>query len=352
MSEASANQWAIDPSGRPLKRAGLEAVFAIGLLIAWAVVMGGVFHLMGRGEEMARAVAWPTLGLAGLTCLCWWFAEIVARKWRLIWPGSALGLIGPLSLGYAVALSTPELRMGPFLPRLALISLVAGLAMIPFLFRFRLPGLVSPIMTFTLVGVFLSVYGADMAMMREIEGFSPRGIIAALMTEPHLIALFGLLAVAATVGARHLDLKGENFNLAAARPLHLIGGGVVALVTGRLIAFLPQPVDLALFAIAWMLAWVWVLRINRVAVLFAMHFAMVKPIVLSLQELFGFTLGFADWTVLLVVILIVDLALWPRAHKLSRRLDWTLGPGRIKPPLARKGWLWRYWPYATEKEPR
>ncbi|MEM0921683.1 MAG: hypothetical protein AAGF44_02710 [Pseudomonadota bacterium] len=344
------HQMEIDPSGRPLKRTGFEAVFAIALLAAWAFLMGGVFNLMGRGEEMAAAIAWPSFSLVGLACLSWWYAEIVVGRWGLIWPGSALGLIGPLSLGYAVALSTPELRMGPFMPRLALISLVAGVMMIPFLFRFRLPGLVSPIMTFTLVGVFLNLYGADMDRLSQVEGFSPRGIVAALMTDPRAILLFGCLAVGAVVMARRLDLAGENFRLAAARPLHLIGGGVLALVAGRLIAMLPHPLDLALFATAWMVSWAWVLRINRVAVLFAMHFALVKPIVFALMDVFGFNLSIADWSLLLVVILIVDMALWPRAHRLSRRLDWTLGPGGLKPPLERPGFLWRYWPYATEKK--
>ncbi|MEM6905456.1 MAG: hypothetical protein AAF568_06140, partial [Pseudomonadota bacterium] len=292
---------------------------------------------------------WPTLSLIGLSCLCWAFCEVVVGRWRLIWPGSALGIIGPLSLGFALALSTPELRMGPFLPRLAIIAAVAGVAMIPFLFRFKLPGLVSPIMTFSLVGLFLTLYGADMDRLREIEGFSPRGIVAALMDEPHFVALFGVFGVVATVMARRLDMQGGNFGLAAARPLHLVGGGVAALVLGRLLAYLPQPLDLVGLTLAWTAAWLWTLRVNRIAVLFAMHYAMAKPVIQAIAELWGAEFTLWQWSYMLGAILVLSLAVWPIAHKASRDAGWTLGPGGIIPPESREGWLWRFWPYAGEK---
>ncbi len=344
----SAGRFEIDPSGRPLKNAGFEAAFALGLVFLWIFLMGGLFALMGR--DRADDVAWPTLALAGLCAVCWWGAEIVAGRKQLIWPASALGVLGPLSLGFAVALSTPELRTGPHLARLAIVSGVAGLGMIPFLWRFRLPGLVSPIITFLLVGLFLSLYGADMSRIRQLEGFSPRGIVAALMNDPRAAAAFGLAALAGAVLARRLDLKGDNFGLAAARPLHLVGGGIVALVAGRALALAPGAWDLVLLCLAWLLAWAWALRINRIAVLFAAHFAMVKPLVLAVTGRLGIGLDVWDWTWLLLAILVLDLLLWLPLHRLSRRLDWTLGPGGIKPPLDRPGWIWRYWPYATEEK--
>ncbi|MEM1343885.1 MAG: hypothetical protein AAGI34_04800 [Pseudomonadota bacterium] len=333
----------IDPSGRPLERAGFEAVFALGLLTLWVVLISGVFALMGR--DMAGAGLWPSLTLTALCCFCWAYAEHIVGRRGLIWPGSALGLLGPLSLGFAAALTTPELRTGPFLDRLALVASVAGVAMIPFMFRFRLPGLVSPIITFSLVGLFLVLYGADTERLRQMEGFSPRGIIAALMNEPSSMALFGVLSLGATVLARHLD-GGDNFKLAAARPLHLIGAGVLALVVGRLFAMLPQPYDVALLALAWIVAHVWTLRVNRVAVAFASHFAMAKPMILAVAGLYGiesFTL--MQWVWMLSAVLLFDLLTWPYLHWLSREIGWTLGPGLRLPP-DKPGVIWRYWPYA------
>lgn len=347
MSGARAQAFEIDPSGRPLKRAGFEAIFALGLVFVWIVAIGGLFALMGK--DRAAAIAWPTLSLVALTLICWWGAEIVARRHHLIWPGSALGILGPLSLGFALALSTPELRTGPHLTRLAIVAGVGGLAMIPFFLRFRLPGLVSPIITFLLVGLFLSLYGTDPARLRELEGFSPRGIVAALMSDPRAAAAFGALALAGAVLARRLDLGGDNFGLAAARPLHLVGGGVVALVAGRALALAPHPLDIALLAAAFLIAWAWALRLNRIAVLFATQFAMAKPMILAVATPLGLRLDLGDWTILLTLMLAVQMLSWPALHRLSRRLGWTLGPGGRVPPLEHPGVFWRFWPYATEE---
>ncbi|MEM8791853.1 MAG: hypothetical protein AAGE80_09545 [Pseudomonadota bacterium] len=338
----------IDPSGRPLKRPGFEAIFAIGLLFVWTIVMGGVFSMMGRGPEMAEAVAWPMFALMALTCFCWWFCEIVVGRWRLIWPGSALGIVGPLSLGFALALSTPELRGGPFLPRLSIISMVAGMGMIPFLFRFKLPGLVSPIITFSLVGLFLELYGADQNRLMAVEGFSPRGIVAALLNEPHFVVIFGVLGLFAAVMARRLDmdLRKGNFGLAAARPLHLIGVGVTALVSGRLIGMLPGPLDLIGLTILAVGVVLWTLRINRMAVGTAAHLAMTKPLVYAITVPMGVNLDIYDWSILITAIVVIWLAAWPFMHKWSANIGWTLGPGGTIPPDDREGWIWRYWPYA------
>lgn len=335
----------IDPSGRPVERAGFEAVFAIGLILVWVFIMGGVFALMAG--DMAGAGAWPSFALAGLCGLCWAYAEVVAGRWHLIWPASALGVVGPLSLGFAVALATPELRTGPHMLRLAIISGVAGVAMIPFMFRFRLPGLVSPIITFSLVGMFLGVYGADVNRIKEMEGFSPRGIVAALMDQPLAIGVFGVLGLVAMVMARRLDMKGENFALASARPLHLVGAGVVVLVAGRLLAMLPHPADLIALSALWIACIVWTMRINRVAVMFATHFAMAKPLKNAIVEPLGVELTLEQWSTILGAVLLFDILIWPFLHVLSQRIGWTLGPGGRVPP-DRPGVMWRYWPYATE----
>ena len=325
-------------------------MFALGMVVAWIAMMGAVFAMIG--DNSTDPGLWPTFVLLGFYFLSWAAAEVVVGRWRLIWPGSALGVLGPLSLGFALALSTPELREGPFLPRLAIIATVGGIGMIPFLFRFKLPGLVSPIITFSLVGLFLELYGADVNRLKEVEGFSPRGIIAALLNEPLFMALFAVLAVAGAIYARKLDMKGGNFGLAAARPLHLIGGGVTVLIAGRMLGWLPNPLDIITLSLLWIATHLWGLRVNRVGVQIAMHFAMIKPLVFSIITPLGLTMTIQDWSWLLTFILILDLALWPMGHKWSRALNWTLGPGGKRPPLDRPGWKWRYWPYALEDSPR
>ncbi|MGF1446799.1 MAG: hypothetical protein ACFBRM_11455 [Pikeienuella sp.] len=344
-----AHRFEIDPSGRPLKGAGLEAVISLGLVCIWVVLIAAVFAAMGR--DASDDVGWPMFSLMAVFCFCWLGAEITAGRHQLIWPASAFGVLGPLSLGFAFALATPELRTGPHLSRVAIVAATGSLGMIPFLVRFRLPGLVSPIITFMLVGIFLSLYGTDMGKIRQLEGFSPRGIAAALMNDWRAAALFGLLAAVATVVARRLDLSGDNFGLAAARPLHLVGGGVLALVLGRAFALLPQPLDLALLGVAWLVALAWALRVNRIAVLFATHFAMAKPMIVAVITLFGVTLDFWDWVWVLFGILVVDMLIWLPLHRYARDIDWTLGPGGIKPPRDRRELLrfWRYWPYATDE---
>lgn len=342
----------IDPSGRPLKRAGFEAAVALGLIVLWVVAVSFIFFLMRTGlvggGTLEHAGPSGPLMLAALAILSWAGAEIAVGRFGLIWPGSAFGLIGPLSLGFAIALSTPELRVADHWSRVAIVSSVAGMAMVPFLFRFRLPGLVSPIMTFSLVGFFLFTYGADAERIRQMEGFSPRGIVAALLDQPVMTAVFGVLAVAATWYARRLDMSGENFGLAAARPLHLVGGGIAALVAGRLLLLLPTPLDAILLVAFFVAITVWTLRVNRVAVAFAGHFAMGKPMVLAITEPMGLTMGLEEWVQVFTAILLFDLLSWPWLHRLSQRLGWTLGPGGRVPP-DRPGIMWRYWPYATEE---
>jgi hypothetical protein len=332
----------INPSGRPLERPGFEATFAVGILAGWLAAVVLMFLVTGRGPAAGAA---PAIGFALISAACWALAEHVAGRRALVWPGSALGIAGPVSLGYAVAYAAPELREAPFQLRLAVIATVAGVAMVPYVWRFRLPGLVSPIITFCLVGLFLGLYGTDMEKLREVEGFSPRGIVAALMTSPLIGAVFGVLGLAATVAARRLDFSPENFGLAAARPLHLIGAGVVALVAGRFLALLPQPLDIAGLALAWIAAAVWTMRVNRVAVMFACHLAMAKPLVRAIAEPLGVSLTLEGWTMLLAAILWFDLLIWPFLHLLSARIGLTLGPGGKAPP-DRPGAFWRYWPYA------
>jgi hypothetical protein len=201
------------------------------------------------------------------------------------------------------------------------------------------------VVTFTIVALFLGLYGADPERLREVEGFSPRGILAAMMRSPVWVAGFGLLSAAAVATARRLDLKGDDFGLASARPLHVIGAGVLALVVGRGLALLPQPLDLILLTAEAAVVVLWALRINRIGVMFTAHLAMTRPLVLAITGPLEITLGRGDWAWILIAICLTGFAAWPTLHEQSLRHNWTLGPGgRI--PQPRANWWWRYWPYA------
>ncbi len=339
----------IDPSGRPLERVGFEAVVALGIVFGWAVVLLAIIQSMGANR--AESGPYASIMLTAIGFICWWAAGMIAERRLLVWPCSALGLVGPLSLGFAATFATPELRVAPHTTGVAIISGVSAIGMVPFLFRYRLPGLVSPVVTFSLVALFLSLYGADMGRIRQMEGFSPRGIVASLLDEPGFAVVFAVLGAAAAVLARRLDLKGDNFGLAAARPLHLIGNGVVALLIGRALGLLPPGLAIAGLAVAFVISWLWALRLNRIAVLFAMQFAMAKPLIVAIAEIRGVTLDIDTWTEVLVGMFIIQMITWPALHRLSRELDWTLGPGGRIPPAERPGMaiFWRYWPYATDE---
>lgn len=331
----------IDPSGRPLRRAGFEAGLALGVILAWMAVFGAILAIdhagaLGRGDGALAA---------GLAALCWLGAEHAGTRHHMIWPTSAFGICGGLSAGFAVFLSAHDFGAAPFDTYMTLVSAPGAAVMLAFLLRFKLPGLVSPVLTFSLVALFMELYGTDPARLRQLEGFSPRGIAAALLQSELWVLGFGLLGLTSLLLARRLDLKGDDFGLAAARPLHLIGGGLVALILGRIFALMPVPLDLILLTGLWLLAYFWCFRINRVAVLVVIHYAMGKPFFAAWASAFGVTLDLTAWIALFWITLIFDFALWPWGHKRSKALGWTLGPGG-RVPEDRPGWIWRYWPYA------
>ncbi len=336
----------VDPAGRPLERRREQAIMALGVVTGWLALLGFVLWLTG-GDGTSSAPAWC---LAAIAFGCWFAAEEAGRKRGLVWPASAFGIVGSLSLGLGASIATPELRTAPTGDGIAIISAVSAISMAIYLFRFRLPGLVSPVVTFTVVAVFLGLHGTDPESVAKIEGFSPRGILAALLDNPFLAGVVGSAALIVVGFARRLDLKGDDFGLATARPLHLIGAGIAALVIGRMLGALPVPLDIVALGTAWIGALIWALRINRVAVVCTIHFAIARPAVLAVAEPLGLSLSVSDWSLLLTTMLIFDLAIWPLCHKLSLRHGWTLGPGgRI--PRERKGWVWRYWPYVSADPP-
>ncbi len=331
----------VDPAGRPLENRRRQGVQALGIVLGWIVLVGLISWATGGPKGEGASVPW----MLGLGALCWLAAEEVAGRRGLVWPGSALGIVGALSVGLAMAISTPDLRAGPVTARFAVIAGASALMMTGYLFRFRLPGLVSPVVTFTIVALFLGIYGADPVRLREVEGFSPRGILAAMLSNPISVTVCTLLSVSAVSYARRLDLKGDDFGLAAARPLHVAGWGVLGLLLGRWMTHLPSPADLAALIALWCAVMVWALRVNRIAVMFAAVFASAKPMMGALEPVFDFTFTRADWGWLLPLILFGGMAIWPWLHEQSLQRNWTLGPGgRI--PQRRNNWWWRYWPYA------
>lgn len=330
----------VDPAGRPLEGRARQALMGLGILVAWMAVLALIFWATTGGD---RSV--PAVFMMGIAVVSWLGAEAIGTWRAQIWPASALAIAGSLSLGYGVSMATPEMRASLPSDAMAIISATAAVSMTAFLFRFRLPGLVSPILTFLVVALFLGLYGVDQQSFSEVEGLSARGILAALMKSPLWMAGFGVLGLMGLVLARRLDLKGDDFGVASARPLHLIGAGVFALVVGKALAIYTFPSDVILLLLVWIAAFYWALRINRVAVLIAIHLAMMKPLILSVAGPTGWVPDVWEWSVILVAIIVFDLAVWPRLHHLSLHHGWTLGPGgRI--PKERDGWLWRYWPYA------
>ena len=330
----------VDPAGRPLEGRTRQALTALGIILGWLALIILIMWAH-RGQDVVQPAR--LLGATGL--LAWMGCEMWGGRRGPIWPISALAIAGSLSIGFSCGLLGHSADVTDKAVGFAVISGCAAIAMLAFLFRFKLPGLVSPVVTFTVVALFLTLYGVDSKSLARVEGFSARGILAALMSSPAWAIGFGSLAAAAVVLARRLDLHGDDFGVAAARPLHLIGAGVTALVVGRVLALAPYPGNMLLLAAFWIGAYYWALRINRIAVLVAMHFAIAKPTLYAFTTPLGWVPDLSEWTIMLTVVLLFDLAIWPRLHKLSLANGWTLGPGgRI--PHERPGWAWRYWPYA------
>ncbi len=326
----------VDPAGRPLEGRRRQAAQAGAIVAGWIALVTAI--LWGAPEA-------PAPWLISIGVLAWAGCEHIAGRRGLVWPGSALAIVGALSAGMGLSLVTPEMRAAPETLRGAVVAGSAAMLMMLFLFRFRLPGLVSPVVTFTIVALFLGIYGADPGRLAEVEGFSPRGILAAMLEAPLVVGGVLLLSAGAVALARWLDLNGDDFGLAAARPLHVIGAGVLALILGRWLALAPAPLDLAVLALAWGVAALWALRINRIGVMLTAQLAMAKPAILALAAVVGFTFTRADWAWALPLIVAAGIGAWPWLHERALRRGWILGPGgRI--PQPRPNWWWRYWPYA------
>ena len=344
--ESVLRQPRVDAAGRPLEGRKRQALISLSIIVSWCCMIVLVFWATrGQSAIIQAEFFW------GLAIFAWLAAESFGGRRAMVWPASALALAGSLSLGFGVGLAMTTVHGPDVIRAVTVISGTASASMAAYLFRFRLPGLVSPIITFAIISLFLTIYGVDADGLSKVEGLSPRGILAALISHPGWMALFGVLAAAAMVLGRWLDLNGDDFGLASARPLHLVGAGVTALILGRMFGWLPAPLALALILSLWIAGYAWALRINRVAVLIAIHFAIIKPLIVALDATFRsnslmvYRPDVQDWTIILTGIFVADLVMWFWLHKFSLSRGWTLGPGgRI--PQPRKGWMWRYWPYA------
>lgn len=310
----------------PRRRRKLEAAITLGCLVAWmsALVAIAALSALTGGAGPAAPV-----GMVALFLAAWATAEHLVRGRGMVWPGSMLGLVGPICLGFATALIGDAGRALPPDQRFAVITAVSAAGMLLFLFRFRLAPLVSPIVTFTVVSLFLSIRGFSAETVAQVEGFSPRGILAALVDEPFYMALFGILAGVCVGYARWLDLRAGEFGMASAKPLHFIGSGVASLIAGRLAAGLPLPLDLAMLAALFALAMAWSLRIDRIGVMLTTWFAMARPLVLSLLPLTGGTLGLRDWSVAHGAVLGVGLVLWTILRRRTVASGFTRKPRNV-----------------------
>lgn len=334
----------VDPMGRPLEGRRAQAITSASIVVSWICLTILIFWAtQGAGPVLSARF------FAGMAIVAWLCAEAFGRSRGLVWPASALAIAGSLSLGFSVGLATSHLREPDIVPSIAIITGVAALSMSTYLFRFRLPGLVSPIITFSIVALFLTSYGLNADSLAKVEGLSPRGILAALISTPIWMAMFGTFGAVAVLSARWLDLRGDDFGLASARPLHLVGAGVTALVIGRLLGDLAHPWDMLGLIVIWIAGYLWALRINRFAVMVAVHLAIARPLLLIMADMAGIPLnpGLWGWTLILIAIAVIDFGLWPTLHRAAMRRNWILGPGgRVPKPRPDMGWWWRYWPYA------
>ena len=314
-----------DRTPAPRRRRGREVLVSVACLTGW---MTALMLLAAFGGNDATRSVLAGAGMVGLFAAAWALgARFVDRG--MVFPPAILGIVGPVALGYAL----PLLNRGPGLlsedhwP--TMICAGAALGMTVFLFRLRLAALVSPIITFTVIALFLGLRGASPEAIRELEGFSPRGILAALVGEPVYMAVFGTLALAALAFARWLDLTAQEFGMRSAKPLHIVGAGVTALICGRLAAALPTPADLAVLAILFALAMAWALRVDRLAVMATAFFALARPLILTLLPLTGGTMDHRDWIVAHMAVLGVGFFLWPVIRKRTVRAGFTRRPRYI-----------------------
>lgn len=323
---------------RPLHSWWRQAGLTLFVMVLWLAALKMVFNLFGDTRNPSADAVVPLVGLAIMTWPC---AKFLMERYDYMWPTTMLGLLGPICFGFAVAFSTPELRALPPDRAMAVVAGVASIGMLAFLFRFTLAGLVSPVTTFAIVSVFLNIRGMSREALQSVEGFSPRGLLAGLIDHPLAAAGAGAVALCAVVIARWLEHHGNAFGVESARPLHLIGGGIVTLVAGRFAVMLPEPWAILMIAALFVISIVWALRVERIAVMLTCHVALVAPTLVILHD----GRPAPDSIACLAAVMVgVGLVIWGRGRRHSVALGWTHQPRHI-----RRNWPDRViWPYDPE----
>ncbi|MEM6487560.1 MAG: hypothetical protein AAF677_04695 [Pseudomonadota bacterium] len=315
------------PVREPKRDKKAEVAWVSIIFWGWVGYAALTFLLTGWGVGRTTGPI-PFMIVAGI--VTWFLAEWLCRRRGMIWPGSMLGLLGPVSFAIAVSLSTPEFRALPGLEYITLIYGGTTLGMFVYAYRFRLAGLISPMVTFSVITLFLFFKGSKAENWATIEGFSPRGFLAAFIDNPVNMAFFGTLAVLGVIKARQLDLFGDWFSLQAARPLHIISIAIVALIAGRMAEALPPGVDFLVLLGLFGASFLWAMRIDRLPVLVAAWLAMARPLVITYAEFTRMTLYWWELGWLITAVVAIGMALWGYTRqRYFVPSGWTMQPRHI-----------------------
>ncbi|MEO1469706.1 MAG: hypothetical protein AAFV86_11645 [Pseudomonadota bacterium] len=317
-----------DPIYEPKRNKKKEVGWVNLIFFGWIGYTALTFLITGWGVGRTPAPI-PYMLVAGV--VTWILAEWLVRRRKMIWPGSMLGLLGPVSFAIALSLSTPEFRALPGLQYICLIYSATTVGMLIYAWRFRLAGLISPIVTFSVISLFLYFKGHKPENWAQIEGFSPRGFLAAFIDNPMNIVFFGGLAALGMIKARQLDLFGDWFALQAARPLHIICSAIVALIIGRWAEALPMGIDLVALLVLFAAGFLWALRIDRMPVMVAIWLAMARPLVDSWTGLMGIQLTVFELAWAITAVVGFGMVVW--GHTRQRYFvpsGWVMQPRHIQ----------------------
>ncbi|MDT8343794.1 MAG: hypothetical protein RQ752_05125 [Thermohalobaculum sp.] len=316
MSPAGAPDKVFRPPRNKPRELLLTALIVVVWVWAVRLIHGGVAITHARTAE-------PLPALIALGVGCWAMAEMVARRRLMLWPGSALGILGPVTFGLAATIATPELRAMAPLARLPVLYGTASLGMLVFLLRFRLPGLISPVALSGILGLFLWVTGSNLRELSKVEGLTPRGILAALIDRPVIAVVSTSLAFGACWLGWWLDRRAGYFGVEAARPLHIVGGGILALIAGKFAGMLPPGVDLVAIVGLFGALLAWSLRIDRLAVFSAGTVAMTRPLTLAVVEPFGLKLDIWQWGGVYNALVGLAMIVWLLSRRRTLASGWT-----------------------------
>ncbi|MEM9783249.1 MAG: hypothetical protein AAF899_12330 [Pseudomonadota bacterium] len=316
------------PVFEPKRNKKVEVGWVNLIFFGWLAYTALTFLITGWGVGRTPAPI-PYMLVAGVTT--WILAEWLVKRRGMVWPGSMLGLLGPVSFAIALSLSTEAFRQMPGLHYICLIYSATTIGMMVYAYRFRLAGLISPIVTFSVISLFLFFKGHDPQNWGQIEGFSPRGFLAAFIDQPLNIAFFGGLAALGMIKARQLDLFGDWFSAQAARPLHVICSAIVALIVGRWAEALPPMLDLIALLALFAAGLLWAMRIDRLPVLVAIWLAMARPLVVVIAQTLDVPLTIWELGYGITAVTAFGMVLWGMTRqRFFVPTGWTMQPRHIQ----------------------